>query len=92
MSKRVALTDEQKIEYLVADLPFLFEKEAKKRNKNAKDLAHVLGITPQAFWQRKKRQENGKPKDVFTYGEILRLFKFLDMDEDEQARFFPKLR
>lgn len=77
---------------MVADLPFFFEKEAKKKKKTQKDLAAVLGITPQAFSQRKKKQVSGKPRDAFTYGEMLKLFRFLEMTEDERLQLFPPLK
>lgn len=86
---RVPLSPEQKDEYLIADLPFFFEKEAEKRKIRKKDLAEVLGITVQAYHARKQKQENGKPKDVFSYGEMLKLFRFLGMTEDEKLKLFP---
>lgn len=89
---RVALTAEKKEEYMVADLPFLFEKEARKRGKTTKDLANALGITPQAFGQRKGKRANGSPRDAFTYGDILKLFRFLEMTEDERLMLFPQLK
>ena len=92
MSRRTALCPEQKEEYMVADLPFFLEKEAKKKGKTQKDLAEVLGITPQASGQRKRKQKNGKPKDTFTYGDILKLFRFLEMSEEERLSLFPQLK
>ena len=81
---RTALTLEQKREYMVADLPFWFEKEAKKKGLHQKDLAEALGITPQAYNERKKKKSNGRPKDVFSYGDMLILFKLLDVSKDEK--------
>lgn len=92
MSRRTALCPEQKEEYMVADLPFFLEKEAKKKGKTQKDLAELLGITPQAYGQRKKKKKNGKPKDTFTYGDILKLFRFLEMSEEERLSLFPQLK
>lgn len=85
---RVALSADKKDEYRIADLPFLFEKEAKKRGLYQKDLAKALNISPQAYNARKKRQRNGKPKDVFSYGEMLKLFRLLEMSEDEILKLF----
>lgn len=87
---RSPLTEEQKDEYLIADLPYLFEKEARKRGLCQKDLAKALDITPQAYNGRKKKQRNGKPKDSFSYGDMLKLFRLLGMPEDERLKLFPK--
>ena len=88
---RTPLSAEQKEEYMIADLPYLFEKEAKKRGMCQKDLAKALGITPQAYNERKKKQKNGKPKDSFSYGDMLKLFRVLGMSEDERLKLFPQL-
>lgn len=87
---RSSLTEDQKDEYMIADLPFLFEKEAKKRGLHQKDLAKALGITPQAYNARKKKQRNGKPKDSFSYGDILKLFRLIGMSEAERLKLFPQ--
>ncbi len=87
MSRRTALSTEQKKDYMVTDLPYWFEKEAWKRKKlYIKDLAKALGITPQAWNGRKKPMLNGKPKDSFSYGDMLILFKLLDIPEDEMLK------
>ena len=64
MSRRTALCPEQKEEYMVADLPFFLEKEAKKKGKTQKDLAELLGITPQAYGQRKKSRKTESQKTL----------------------------
>lgn len=87
---RVALSPEQKNEYMIADLPFLFEKEARKRGMCQKDLAEALKISPQAYNARKKRKRDGKPKDTFSYGEMLKLFRLLEMSGDEILKLFQK--
>jgi len=83
---RVALSPEQKKDYMVNDLPHWFEKEARKRKIYIKDLAGALKITPQAWNERKKPKTNGEPKDSFSYGDMLILFKFLDIPEDERLK------
>lgn len=88
MMPRVALSPEQKEEYMIADLPFWFEKEAKKRGMNQGDLAKALDITPQAYSQRKQKLKSGKAKDVFSYGDILKLFRFLGISADEKLKLF----
>jgi len=85
---RIALSPEQKEEYMIADLPFWFEKEARKKGLRQKDLAEALGITPQSYGARKKKQGNGKPRDSFTYGDILKLFRLLDASEMEIMKLF----
>ncbi len=87
---RVALSPEQKEEYMIADLPFWFEKEAKKRGLHQKDLAEALGITQQAWVRRKLKLESGKPRDSFSYGDILKLFRLLGMSEEEKLKLFPQ--
>ncbi len=86
---RVALSPEQKDEYMIADLPFLFEKEAKKKGLHQKDLAKVLGITQQAWVRRKQKLDSGKARDSFSYGDILKLFRLLNMSEEEKLKLFP---
>lgn len=51
-----------------------------------KDLADLLGITPQAFSARLQKDGKGNPKDVFTYGDLLTLFKALDATDEEILR------
>ncbi len=87
---RVALSPEQKDEYMIADLPFLFEKEAKKRGLHQKDLAEALGITQQSYVGRKKKKRDGKPRDSFSYGDILKLFRLLGMSEEEKLKLFTQ--
>ncbi len=83
---RVALSPEQKKDYMVTDLPYWFEKEANKKKMHTKDLAQALGITPQAWNERKKPKVNGKPKDSFSYVEMLILFRLLETPEDERLK------
>ena len=90
MSRRIALTPEQREEYLIEDLPYQLEKEAKKRKLCQKDLAKALGISPQAFHARKQKKENGKPKDAFSYGDLLKIFRLLEMSTDEMLKLFPQ--
>lgn len=79
---RVAI---KKKEYMIRDFPFWLIMEARKKGLYQKDLAGVLGITPQAFGKRMDNKKDGSPRDSFTYGELLTLFKFLDVsDEDKQ--------
>lgn len=90
MSRRTALTPEQREEYLIEDLPYQLEKEAKKRDKSQKDMAKALGISYQALHARKQKQSNGKPKDAFSYGDLLKIFRLLDMSKDEILKLFPQ--
>jgi len=83
---RVSLSPEQKKDYMVVDLPYWFEKEASKKKMYTKDLAKALGITPQAWNERKKPKLDGKPKDSFKYGEMLILFRLLETPETEMLK------
>ena len=83
---RVALSPEQKKDYMVTDLPYWFEKEARKKGMCQKDLAEALKMTPQAWNGRKKPMVSGKPKDSFSYGDMLILFKLLDTPENERLK------
>ena len=73
------MSPEQKRDYMVTDLPYWLEKEARKKGMCQKDLAKALKITPQAWNGRKKPMLNGKSKDSFSYGDMLILFKLLDI-------------
>ena len=83
---RIALSAEQKKDYMVSDLPYWFEKEAHKKGLRTKDLAIALGITPQSWNTRKKKKVNGKPKDSFSYGDMLILFRLLETPEDARLK------
>ena len=83
---RVALSPEQKRDYMVTDLPYWFEKEARKKGLRQKDLAKALGITPQSWNDRKKPLRNGKPKDSFGYSDMLILFRLLETPEEEKLK------
>lgn len=76
----------KKKDYMLFDLPFWLEKEAKKKGFHKKDLAAALGISPQAFGARNSKNEDGSPKDVFRYGELLTLFKVLELSDDDILR------
>lgn len=77
---RVAI---KKKDYMLFDLPFWLIKEAKKKGIRQQDLADALGITRQSLRWRQLRKPNGDPKDVFTYGELLTLFKLLELPDED---------
>lgn len=81
---RVAI---KKKEYMILDMPHELVKEAKKKGIHQKDLAAAIRITPQAFHQRIGKDEKGEPKDVFSYGDLLTLFKMLDLSDEEIVKF-----
>lgn len=83
---RVALCPEQRIDYMVYDLPYWIEKEARKKGLRQKDLAKALGITPQSWAARKSRKRNGEAKDVFSYGDLLILFNLLGTPDEEKLK------
>lgn len=80
---RVAI---KKKEYMIADLPGWITGRMYTKGLKRKDLADLLGITPQAFSSRLRKNGRGDPKDVFTYGDLLTLFKALDATDEEILR------
>lgn len=83
---RIALSPEKKKDHMVSDLPYWLEKEARKKGMHQADLARAIDITPQAWNERKKKKRNGKPKDSFSYGDLLILFNLLDTPENERQK------
>ncbi len=82
---RVLIISSNKKQYMIDDLPFWLIKEARKKGLYQKDLAGAIGISPQAFGRRLKKKD-GKRPDVFSYGELLTLFKFLDVSDDNKKK------
>lgn len=71
---------------MIADLPGWIVGRMYIKGLKQKDLAKLLGITPQAFSARLHRDGRGDPKDVFTYGDLLTLFRALDATDEEILR------
>lgn len=82
---RVSIISVNRKQYMVDDLPFWLIKEARKKGLYQKDLAEAINITPQAFGNRLKKK-NGKSNDTFRYGELLVLFKFLDVSDEDKKK------
>lgn len=82
---RVSILSANKKQYMIDDLPFWLIKEASKKGLYQKDLAAAIEISPQAFGRRLKKK-NGKRPDVFSYGELLTLFKFLDVSTEDKEK------
>ncbi len=80
---RVAI---KKKDYMIADLPSWIVGKMYTKGLKQKDLANLLGITPQAFSFRLRKNGRGDPKDVFSYGDLLTLFKALDATDEEILR------
>lgn len=76
---RVAIN---KKDYMLEDLPYFLLKEAKKKRITQKDLSVILDITPQGLHRRFIKKPNGDPKDAFTYGDLLTLFKKLELPDE----------
>lgn len=76
----------KKKEYMIGDLPGWIIGRMYIKGLKQKDLAELLGITPQAFSARLHKDGKGDPKDVFTYGDLLTLFKALDATDEEILR------
>lgn len=75
-----------KKQYMVADLPGWIVGKIHTQGKKRADLAAALGITPQAFSARLKPDRRGKPKDIFSYSDLLTLFDELDATDEEILR------
>lgn len=76
----------KKKEYMIGDLTGWIVGRMYVKGLKQKDLADLLGITPQAFSARLQKDRRGVPKDVFTYGDLLTLFKALDATDEEILR------
>lgn len=83
---RVALIPEQKKDYMVADLITWIVGKMRTQKIRQEDVARELGITQGALCIRFQRDKNGKFKDVFSYGDLLILFKLLDATDEEKQR------
>lgn len=80
---RVAI---KKKDYMITDLQSWIIGRMYTKGLKQKDLAELLGITPQAFSARLHKDKRGASKDVFTYGELLTLFKALEATDEEKIR------
>lgn len=73
----------KKKDYMIADLPGWIVGRMYTKGLKQKDLADLLGITPQAFSYRLRKKGS---KDLFTYGDLLTIFKALDATDEEILR------
>jgi predicted transcriptional regulator len=80
---RVAI---KKKEYMVADLPGWIVGRMHTMKLRQEDVAKELNITPQAFSKRLQKDDRGRPKDVFRYGDLLTIFKVLEATDEEKLR------
>ncbi|MCM1326934.1 MAG: hypothetical protein NC094_09055 [Bacteroidales bacterium] len=75
-----------KKEYMVADLISWIIGKMHMQGIRQEDVARELGITQGALCIRFKRGRDGKFKDVFSYGDLLVLFKLLGATDEEKQR------
>lgn len=90
---RVALTTEQRKAYKLKDLKGWVIMQMKLNHKRRSDLANVLGLSlPSISRMLKipdpKKGENDRSvnPDPFSYGQILTLCEFFNVDDEEKKR------
>lgn len=93
---RVALGEEQKKMYKILDLKGWVEKQRKLNKKTLEEVADALGISTGRLSQmlkvpepkdRMKKKKGGKFQvDEFSYGQVLILCKYFEVDEKEKER------
>ncbi len=88
---RVALTAQQRREYKTIDLKGWIVKQMKLNGKRQADVAEALGLSVGRVSQmlkipdRKKGAERVNP-DPFSYGQILTLCEFFNVDDEEKKK------
>lgn len=81
---RVAI---KKKDYMITDLQGWITGRMRIKRIRQADLAAELHITPQALSARLKPADKGRaPKDLFSYGDLLTIFKVLEATEEEKIR------
>ena len=80
---RVSINKKQ---YMIQDLTGWIVGKIHTNGMKQADVAEALGITPQAFSARLKKDRRGNPKDVFSYGDLLTIFSVLGATDEEKLR------
>lgn len=93
---RVALGEDQKKMNKILDLKTWVDKQRKLNKKTQAEVAEVLGISPGRLSQmlavpdpkdRGKKKKGGKLDiAVFSYGQLLTLCKYFEVDGEEKER------
>ncbi len=80
--------DSKKKEYMIKDLPGWIAGRMHSKGLTQEDVAKELGISQVALSVRlnPKKYKNGTVKDPFSYGNLLVLFKLLDVTDEEKQR------
>ena len=77
----------KKKDYMITDLQGWITGRMRIKRIRQADLAAELHITPQALSARLKPADKGRtPKDQFSYGDLLTIFKVLEATEEEKIR------
>lgn len=74
-------------DYMIKDLNVWIVGKMHLMKIRQSDMAAALGITQQALSSRLNVKEGENPKDAFSYGDILTIFKMLDATDEEKQRF-----
>lgn len=74
-------------EYMIKDFAAWVSGKMHVMKIKQADMADKLGITQQALSARLNTGENKKPKDSFSYGDILTIFEVLEATDEEKQRF-----
>lgn len=74
-------------DYMIKDFSIWIVGKMHLMKIRQSDMADALGITQQALSSRLNVKEGEKPKDAFSYGDILTIFKMLDATDEEKQRF-----
>nr|WP_296461594.1 helix-turn-helix transcriptional regulator [uncultured Acetatifactor sp.] len=89
---RVALNAQQKKDYKVRDLKGWVVKQMKLNGKRQADVAEVLGVSPGRVSQMLRMPDPKKDKgkrvieDPFSYGDLLLLCNYFEVDGEEKER------
>lgn len=82
---RVAIGQEQKREYKIRDLAGWIYGRMHSKGLRQENVAKILNISQQALSNRinPKTYKNNRNADPFSYGDLLTLFKLLELSDDE---------
>lgn len=88
---RIALSNEQRIEYKVTDFKGWVVKQMKINGKRQEDVAKALGVSQGLVSRmlkipKNKEEEKRVKKDPFSYGQVIALCELFSVDENERKK------